>query len=352
MNELVISDRVLAWFAHHGRRGLPWQVLRTAYRVWVSEIMLQQTQVQTVLRYFPPFVERFPNVTALARADLDEVLRLWSGLGYYARARNLHRTARILVNEYDGNLPLDHERLQCLPGIGRSTAGAILALASDQRHPILDGNVKRVLCRHQAIEGWPGHARVTKHLWQLADEYTPHQHSVAEYTQGIMDLGSMVCTRVRPRCGACPLRADCRAHAQARVNDFPEARPRRGLPLRRTTFVVVRRPDGCVLLERRPTVGVWGGLWSFPECSSEKDAKDWCLRRFGQRPAVSLRLPLKRHRFSHFHLEISPIVLDIAAPQRCVMEVDSVLWYKGGESKIGGLPAPVAGLLNGLLPNS
>jgi A/G-specific adenine glycosylase len=351
VNGPFFIDRVLAWFADNGRQGLPWQTFRTPYRVWISEIMLQQTQVQTVLRYFQPFVERFPHVTALARADLDDVLQLWSGLGYYARARNLHRTARILVAEYDGELPLDHGRLQCLPGIGRSTAGAILALAADQRHPILDGNVKRVLCRFQAIEGWPGQAPVTELLWQLADQYTP-THRVAEYTQGIMDLGAMVCTRRRPRCSACPLQADCRAHAQARVNDFPKSRPRRGFPLRRTTFIVVRRPDGRVLLERRPPMGVWGGLWSFPECSSEKDAADWCLRRFGQRPAACLRLPLKRHSFSHFRLEITPILFDIAAPQPCVMEVDGVLWYKGGESKVGGLPAPVAGLLKGLLSHS
>jgi A/G-specific adenine glycosylase len=342
-----VSDRVLAWFAENGRRGLPWQTLRSAYRVWVSEIMLQQTQVQTVLRYFQPFMHRFPHVTVLARADLDDVLQLWSGLGYYARARNLHRAAGIVVVEHHGELPLEHHQLQRLPGIGRSTAGAILALAADQRHPILDGNVKRVLCRFQAIEGWPGQVPVTERLWQLADRYTP-QRRVAEYTQGMMDLGSTVCTRRRPRCGACPLRSDCRAYAQARVNDYPCPRPRRDLPRRRTTFVIVRRPDGCVLLERRPPAGVWGGLWSFPECSPETDPKDWCLRRFGERPASSLQLPVKRHNFSHFHLEISPIVLDLAASQPSVMEGGGELWYNQGKSSIRGFPAPVAGLLRSL----
>ena len=309
--------------------------------------MLQQTQVQTVLRYFQPFVDRFPDVSALAAASLDDVLQRWSGLGYYARARNLHRTARILIAEYDGELPLDHGLLQRLPGIGRSTAGAILALAADQRQPILDGNVKRVLCRVEAIEGWPGQAQVAKRLWRLADQYTPRER-VAEYTQAIMDFGSTVCTQRRPRCGACPLRYDCRAHAQSRVGDYPWPRPRRDLPRRRTTFVLVRRPDGCVLLERRPPTGVWGGLWSFPECSPETEPEDWCLRRFGRRPVGCLRLPVKHHSFSHFHLEISPILLDVAAPQPGVMEAEGELWYKHGESNVGGLPAPVAALLQGL----
>lgn len=349
MNSESFSDRILAWFANNGRRGLPWQVPRNAYRVWVSEIMLQQTRVPTVLRYFPPFVQRFPDVSALASAELDEVLRLWSGLGYYARARNLHRTATILVAEHGGELPLHHGRLQGLPGIGRSTAGAILALAADQRHAILDGNVKRVLCRFQAIAGWPGQARMAGQLWQLADRYTPQQR-VAEYTQGMMDLGSTVCTRRRPRCSACPLQTDCRAHAQARADEYPSPRPRRDLPLRRTIFVLVRRPDGRVLLERRPPTGVWGGLWSFPEFEPKVDLKDWCRRRFGHRPLSCLRLPVKCHSFTHFHLEISPVLVDVGAWQPCVMEVNGMLWYKHGESNVGGLPAPVAGLLQGLPP--
>lgn len=347
MNNQSFSDRILAWFVDNGRRGLPWQTPRTAYRVWVSEIMLQQTQVQTVLRYFQPFVDRFPHATALAEADLDDVLRLWSGLGYYARARNLHRTAKIVVAEYGGELPLEHERLTRLPGIGRSTAGAILALAADERHPILDGNVKRVLCRFAAVAGWPGEAQVAKRLWQLAERWTP-QHRVAEYTQGIMDLGSMVCTRRQPRCGACPLRVDCRARARAQVNEYPWPRPRRALSLRRKIFVLLRRPDGCVLLERRSPIGLWGGLWSVPECEPETDLEYWCLSRFGQQPVGCLRLPVMRHSFSHFHLEISPVLLDIAYAPLGVMEVDGALWYKHGESQLGGLPAPVARLLQGL----
>ncbi len=349
MSSGSFSDRVLSWFDENGRRGLPWQTPRSVYRVWVSEIMLQQTQVRTVLRYFGPFVQRFPDVSALASAELDEVLRLWSGLGYYARGRNLHRAACMVLAEHGGELPLDLECLQRLPGIGRSTAGAILALAADQRHPILDGNVKRVLCRFQAIAGWPGQARVVRQLWQLADRYTP-QMRVADYTQGIMDLGSTVCMRRRPHCSACPMRSACLAHAQAREGDYPWPRPRRDRLLRRATFVLVRRPDGAILLERRPPIGVWGGLWSFPEFESDADLEDWCLRRFGQRPVSSLRLPVRRHGFTHFHLEISPILLDLGPLQPSVMEVNGVLWYKHRATNVGGIPAPVAGLLQSL-PN-
>jgi A/G-specific adenine glycosylase len=204
-----------------------------------------------------------------------------------------------------------------------------------------------VLCRFHAIEGWPGQAQVTERLWQLAERHTP-PYRVAEYTQGMMDLGSTVCTRHRPRCSVCPLRSDCCARAQARVNDYPWPRPRRELPVRRTTFIVVRRFDGYILLQRRPPTGVWGGLWSFPECEPETDLEHWCWSRFGQRPARCLPLPVRRHSFTHFHLEISPIILEIAVPQPCVMEVDGTLWYKHGESNVGGLPAPVAGLLAGL----
>ncbi|MGF1615078.1 MAG: A/G-specific adenine glycosylase [Gammaproteobacteria bacterium] len=351
MSSRSFGDRVLGWGIDKGRRGLPWQIQRTPYRVWVSEIMLQQTQVQTVIGYFQPFVARLPDVAALAAADFDEVMQLWSGLGYYARARNLHRAAKIVMAEHGGELPLHRESLQRLPGIGRSTAGAILALATGQRQAILDGNVKRVLCRFHAIEGWPGQRQVADSLWQLAEQHTPEQ-GIAEYTQAIMDLGSMVCTRPRPRCEACPLRADCRALAQGRVGDYPWPRPRRLLPARQTVFLMVRRSDGRVLLERRPPTGVWGGLWGFPECSPETDLEGWCLHRFGQSPRACSRLPVKRHSFSHYHLEILPILLEVDALPPSVMESDSVVWYQAGESQIGGLPAPVAVLLQGLLSDS
>lgn len=341
------GDRVLAWYDENGRRGLPWQEARSTYRIWVSEVMLQQTQVQTVLRYFQPFVERFPDVKALGRAELDDVLQVWSGLGYYARARNLHRAAAIVVADYGGDLPLDRKCLQRLPGIGRSTAGAILALAADQRQAILDGNVKRVLCRFRAIEGWPGQSSVAGRLWALAERYMP-SHRVAAYTQGMMDLGSMICTRRRPRCEACPLQANCHAHLYARESDFPWPRPRRDLPVRRTMFMLVHRPDGSLLLERRPPTGIWGGLWCFPECGPGTDPEDWCVRRFGRGPVSCRELRHRRHSFTHFRLEMVPVLLDISEPQPCVMEVNGELWYKHGKARIGGLPAPVAQLLRDL----
>ena len=345
MTEIAFSDRLLAWFATNRRRHLPWQQERTLYRVWISEIMLQQTQVSTVIDYFQRFIQRFPDVQTLASAAPDEVLHLWSGLGYYARARNIHRAARIVLTEQGGHLPLAVDQWQRLPGIGRSTAGAILALATGQRHPILDGNVKRVLCRFHGIAGWPGRREVAQTLWQLAEAHTPHEQ-VAEYTQAIMDLGATVCTRHRALCAGCPLQAACRAHAQGRVRDYPTSRPRRDLPVRHTMFVLARRPDGSVLLERRSPTGVWGGLWSFPECAPDTDLEDWCWHRLGQWPLAIKRLPGRRHRFSHVHWHISPVLLEISEPVSMVMELDSTLWYNSmAPEKIYGLPAPVAEVL-------
>ena len=255
--------RVLDWFDAHGRKYLPWKENLTPYRVWVSEIMLQQTQVATAIPYYERFVARFPDLTALADAGLDEVLGLWAGLGYYARARHLHRAARIARDRHGGELPLDSATLRSLPGIGRSTAGAILALAAGQRQPILDGNVKRLLARFAAVEGWPGQARVLAALWELADRYTPAAR-VADYTQAIMDLGALVCTPRRPRCDRCPLAAGCAAHAQGRQSAYPAPKPRRDSPVRATRMLLLCGLEGEVLLERRPPAGVWGGCGVFP----------------------------------------------------------------------------------------
>ncbi|MGB5257277.1 MAG: A/G-specific adenine glycosylase, partial [Woeseiaceae bacterium] len=257
------SDRLLTWFDEHGRKDLPWQQRRDPYPIWISEIMLQQTQVQTVIPYFERFMQRFASIDALASADQDDVLHHWSGLGYYARARNLHRAARMIVSEHGGVFPDDIDAVTELPGIGRSTAGAILSLSRDQRHPILDGNVKRVLTRHAAIEGWPGKTAVLKALWALADRHTPDDR-VAAYTQAIMDLGATLCTRSSPAGARCPVMGDCTAYAPDTVTLYPGRKPKKEKPLRTTTMLIART-EARVYLERRPEAGIWGGLWSLPE---------------------------------------------------------------------------------------
>nr|VFJ94176.1 MAG: A/G-specific DNA-adenine glycosylase [Candidatus Kentron sp. H]VFJ94874.1 MAG: A/G-specific DNA-adenine glycosylase [Candidatus Kentron sp. H]VFK01376.1 MAG: A/G-specific DNA-adenine glycosylase [Candidatus Kentron sp. H] len=310
------ARRILLWHEQNARRDLPWQHPATAYRVWVSEIMLQQTQVATVADYFPAFMARFPTVGHLAAAEPDDVLALWSGLGYYARARNLHKAARIIHRDYGDRFPDTFQAVSALPGIGRSTAGAILALAFGQRHPILDGNVKRVLARHHAIEGWPGESAVSKRLWALAEAHTPHRR-VAEYTQAMMDLGATLCTRTRPACPHCPVGETCLAHARGEQPRFPAKRPQKPRPIRATTFVLVSRaedtPNGprrFLLLEKRPPTGIWGGLWGFPECPPEEDMDAWCVARFGAGPTAVEHLPPFRHTFTHFHLDIRPVLVD------------------------------------------
>ncbi len=338
------AERVLAWFERHGRHDLPWQGTGDPYAVWVSEIMLQQTQVNTVIPYFQRFMARFPDPGALAGADLDEVLAHWSGLGYYARARNLHRAARRVVAEYGGRLPEDIATLQSLPGIGRSTAGAILSLALDQRHPILDGNVKRVLARHHGIAGWPGQAAVARELWGLAERFTPARR-VADYNQAMMDLGATLCRRARPDCPACPLASDCVARREGRQAELPGRKPRRTLPLRTVQMLLLRDTDGRVLLERRPAQGVWGGLWGLPEVAEDVDPLEWC-RAQGFRPLDGVReLAARRHVFSHFHLQILPREIRLEKADSQVADGDRLRWQHPGRIRSLGLAAPVARLL-------
>ncbi|MDA0977532.1 MAG: A/G-specific adenine glycosylase, partial [Proteobacteria bacterium] len=292
----AFADRLLDWFDSHGRKDLPWQLEISAYRVWVSEIMLQQTQVATVIPYFERFLARFPTVDRLAAANQDEVLHLWTGLGYYARARNLHKAAQQVMTDYNGEFPQTLEELTALPGIGRSTAGAILSICFGVRAPILDGNVKRVLTRVFAIEGWPGQAAVQKQLWAKADELTPSTR-VADYTQAIMDLGALICRRSSPDCGACPFESDCLARQEDRIKAFPGSKPRKALPVRSTCMMVIQGKDG-VLLEKRPPTGIWGGLWSLPE-SDEPEA---FLEQHGLQATEIASLAPFRHSFTHYHL--------------------------------------------------
>ncbi|MCB1725084.1 MAG: A/G-specific adenine glycosylase [Chromatiaceae bacterium] len=340
----AFAARVLRWFDRHGRHDLPWQQDPDPYRVWVSEIMLQQTQVATVIPYFERFMQRFPDVRTLAVAPSDDVLHHWSGLGYYARARNLHATAQTVVADFDGRMPDDLDTLQSLPGIGRSTAGAILSLACGQRQVILDGNVKRVLARCFAVDGWPGTGAVQRELWRLTERLTPRDR-VADYNQAMMDLGATLCTRSSPDCAVCPLHADCAARSTGRQADYPGRKPKRPLPQRAVTMLLVRNADGELLLERRPPSGIWGGLWSLPETRPGNDPAGWCRTHLAAPAQVVRRLAPRRHTFSHFHLHIEPVELLLNGPGCGVLEGDARLWYNPARPQDLGFAAPVARLI-------
>ena len=343
-----IADALLSWFDQHGRKDLPWQTNRTPYRVWVSEIMLQQTQVSTVIPFYERFMKQLPTVEALAAAAEDTVLHLWTGLGYYARARNLHRCAKQVCASHNGIFPSDLAGLEALPGIGRSTAGAILSLAMDTRGPILDGNVKRVLARYHAVEGWPGQRAVSDTLWSHAEDHTPWER-VADYTQAIMDLGATCCTRSRPACKGCPLEGDCAARAQNRQSDFPGRKPRKQLPLRQRWLAVVTRAPGEVLLQKRPASGIWGGLWAPPEFESASSAETWIATTLSL-PAESCRIgdPF-HHSFTHFKLEAYPVRAQCAEnhPDTIGVEygADNLQWFALYPAPSVGLPAPIVRLL-------
>jgi A/G-specific adenine glycosylase len=348
-SDAAFASRVLAWFRVHGRRDLPWQRDPTPYRVWVSEIMLQQTQVATVIPYFERFVVRFPTLSVLAAANLDDVLALWSGLGYYARARNLHRAARMVVAHHGGELPTNHAALVELPGIGRSTGAAILALSSGARFAILDGNVKRVLARYHAIEEWPGASHAQTALWAHAERLTPTT-DVAAYTQAMMDLGATLCTRAKPRCGECPLESDCEARERGLEEKLPAPRPKRTRPARAVTVLVVRDGAGRVLLERRPLQGIWGGLYSFPELPAGEGAAEWCRKRLGAEIESHSALPPVAHAFTHFDLRLEPVAIDLAGGSGLSRDSSSSdgarwLWHVAETTVPGGVPAPIAKIL-------
>lgn len=341
------AEKLLAWYDRHGRHNLPWQHNRTAYRVWVSEIMLQQTQVTTVIPYYEAFMARFPDVTALARAPVDDVLSLWSGLGYYARARNLHKAARQVVEEFGGRFPEQQEELESLCGIGRSTAAAIIAQTWDRRATILDGNVKRVLARYHAVAGWPGQSRTLRQLWTLAESHTP-ENRVRDYTQAIMDLGALVCRRTDPDCDACPVQAGCEARKRGETHRFPEPRPRRAKPEKSTWMLILEDRDRRILLEKRPPAGIWGGLWSLPELDpaySADELADACQRELGLECDQPILIDGFRHTFSHYHLHIRPAQLTVLAPV-AVAEPSRFRWLYRDEALTLGLPAPIRTLLS------
>jgi A/G-specific adenine glycosylase len=336
------STRVVAWQRRHGRTGLPWQGTRDPYRIWVSEIMLQQTQVAAAIPFFERFVARFPDVGTLAGAPVDEVMRLWSGLGYYARARNLHKAARAVVDGHGGRFPLSVDQLVALPGVGRSTAAAIAAFATGERHAILDGNVKRVMARHFGVDGAVDSAPVLAKLWALADSLVPAR-GVEGYTQGLMDLGATVCTRTSPACGNCPVRATCVALRDARIAELPQRKRSRPVPARAIAMLaVVSR--GEVLVEKRPATGIWGGLWSLPEAPEDADPADWVERAFGL--AVDAVEPLEpfTHAFTHFTLEVRPWLVTVKGAARAAREPFAT-WLAIQEAPAAALPAPVKKLI-------
>lgn len=330
------AELLIAWQKTAGRHDLPWQKTRDPYRIWLSEIMLQQTQVTTVIPYYQRFLASFPDVQALAAAPVEVVMEHWAGLGYYARARNLHRCAQQVMAEHGGAFPASAAQLETLPGIGRSTAAAIAAFAFGERAAILDGNVKRVLCRHFAVPGFPGAAKVHRQLWELAESLLP-ERDIEAYTQGLMDLGAGTCTRSRPTCARCPVAAGCLARQQGRQAALPEARPRAAVPERSATFVVIRNGER-VLLERRPPSGLWGGLLVPPE-----GAADAVLARLGLQAVSQRALPPLRHAFTHFRLTLQPVLCEVGpAP---LLAEPGLEWLDLAQAASAALPAPIGKLL-------
>ncbi|AEW76949.1 A/G-specific adenine glycosylase, putative [Aggregatibacter actinomycetemcomitans HK1651] len=360
------AHAVLTWYAKFGRKNLPWQQNKTLYGVWLSEVMLQQTQVTTVIPYFERFVKTFPNLTALANAPLDEVLHLWTGLGYYARARNLHKAAQIMRDQHGGEFPTEFEQVWALPGVGRSTAGAVLSSCLNAPYPILDGNVKRVLSRYFAVSGWPGEKKTEDHLWHLTAQVTPTEQ-VADFNQAMMDIGAMVCTRSKPKCELCPLKSDCKANAEQNWQAYPGRKPKKVLPERESYFLLLEK-DGKIALEQRDNAGLWGGLYCFPQFSEKQELLAYLaangIRQYQEWTAF-------RHTFSHFHLDIYPIYAQVDTPKALAEENRShrqkvaetageyqsdllsavKYWYDPQNPEPIGLAAPVKNLLTQYVRN-
>ena len=349
----LFSTKLLTWFDEHGRKDLPWQQDKTAYRVWVSEIMLQQTQVSSVIEYYQRFMKSFPTIESLAEAKEDKVLEHWAGLGYYARARNLHKTAKVVVAELNAQFPDSLEEIVKLPGIGRSTAGAILSIAFKQSACILDGNVKRVLCRFHGIETWSGERKTENHLWKLAEQHTPKKRN-DDYTQAIMDLGATCCTRSKPKCQLCPFTADCVAFDKSLQTQLPKSKPKKAIPQRETWLALIEN-EGKVLLEKRPPTGIWGSLYSLPEFSADLthlEAQSAIERKFNIRLHLDEMHDSINHTFSHFKLEMKPLKLSIlnstGSNQNQMAEASEFHWYEKSQLHTIGLPAPIAKYLKSL----
>ena len=337
----VLSDQLLIWFDKHGRTNLPWQTKHASnanvYHVWLSEIMLQQTQVATVINYFNRFIQHFPTLSDLANASEDAVLAQWAGLGYYARARNLHKAAQIIVDQHQGKFPKEFGQVLSLPGIGRSTAGAILSISFNQRHAILDGNVKRVLARVYQVNGHHSQAAVLNKLWQLAELHTPNART-NHYTQAIMDLGATLCTRTRPNCSDCPINTICAAYKNQTQAHYPEAKPKKQKPNRSIAMLVFVN-NNKIHLQKRPSKGIWGGLWSFIECEDTPQAIKQSLLKFDRSASIAKHLPIFKHSFTHYHLHIHPVVIN------CLSTCKE--FYKPDQIELG-MPQPVSKIISQL----
>ncbi|HYP67120.1 MAG TPA: A/G-specific adenine glycosylase [Thiobacillaceae bacterium] len=341
------AAKLIAWHKHHGRHDLPWQGSHNPYAIWVSEIMLQQTQVATVIPYYNRFMQRFPDIFSLGAATEEEVLTYWAGLGYYARGRNLRRAAQIIRDLYSGRFPSSLDEVAGLPGIGPSTAAAICAFTFGQPHAILDGNVKRVLARAFGVSGYPGEKTVENRLWQLSRSLVPSR-SLETYTQALMDLGATVCTRSKPRCPACPLENDCVALRNGRVGELPSPRPSKALPQRYARLLVIRHGTD-LLLEKRPGPGIWGGLWSLPETEPDADPAQVCLRLSGQAPEKVQRLPGLSHSFTHFRLHIEPLEVMVTRKPVRTSESPGQIWMPVDDALHAAVPAPVKKILSALI---
>lgn len=345
MSKLNFSQRINNWYQQHGRKNLPWQLDKSLYKTWVSEVMLQQTQVATVIPYFNNFMRSFPSISYLANAPIDEVLHHWTGLGYYARARNLHKAAQIIRDRFDGSFPEQFDDVIALPGIGRSTAGAVLSLTLNQHFSILDGNVKRVLTRHQKIEGWTGEKKVEHQLWTLADALTP-ANDTNLFNQAMMDMGAMICTRSRPKCDLCPVAKDCLSFASDCMTDYPTPKAKKKIPVKTAVMLVLKNKNQAIQLIQRPPSGIWGSLWCFPEFS-DTDSAISSLSAIGIQNYQMTELATFRHTFSHFHFDISPILVEFkeqGATQ--VMAHNEQLWYNLQQPQKIGLAAATKKILN------
>ena len=339
------SKQVVDWYHLHGRKTLPWQLGKTPYKVWVSEVMLQQTQVVTVIPYFEKFMKSFPDIIALANAEEDQVLHHWTGLGYYARARNLHKTAKIVRDKYNGLFPQTLEEVMDLPGIGRSTAGAVLSLSLGQHHPILDGNVKRVLARYFMVEGWYGVKKVENQLWHLSSQLTP-KNNVTEFNQAMMDLGASLCSRSRFDCEPCPLNSRCGAFNASKVKEFPHSKPKKAVP-KKSCHQLIIKCDDKVLMEKRPSSGIWGGLFGFFEFAERKQLDDFLVQH-GFKSELEPLVPFT-HVFSHFELTINPHILNLRQIPDVINE-RQLVWYPLDQSVEVGLAAPTKKLVKQISP--
>lgn len=338
------ATQLIQWQKKHGRHQLPWQGTHDPYAIWLSEIMLQQTQVNTVIPYYQRFMQHYPDIKSLAKAPLDEVLALWSGLGYYARARHLHQAANIIEQDYQGAFPKDIEVIQKLPGIGRSTAAAITVFAYGQYHTILDGNVKRVFARYFGIEGYPGERKIQDTLWEQATQQLPNGNKpepIRTYTQALMDLGAMVCTRRQPDCASCPVQQQCIAFKDHRQDELPTSKPRKTMPQKAITMLILCKQDR-ILLIKRPASGIWGGLWSFPEVSLDENIGNYCTKHLGISIKSAQALPILNHQFTHFKLAIHPQICTVLSDPT---PKDPEIWITPAKALNQAIPTPTRTLL-------